>query len=191
VKIPMAIAGIRGLLRATRHAPDRLLHSSRRRKLVSRLRMKPPGSVGFICYGNICRSPYAAAAASRGFDRAGIPIDVWSAGFIEPGRESPETAQTVARRRGIDLVSHRSRLVIGEIAGGTNWVFVMEPWHARAFRAQHGWAVLGLLGDLDPEPIHTRSIPDPVDRSVEVFEECYARIDRCVGALVEVVSDGR
>jgi len=45
------------------------------------------------------------------------------------------------------------------------------------------------LGDLDPEPIETRVIQDPVEQPKNVFERCYSRINRCVSQLVQAVAD--
>jgi protein-tyrosine-phosphatase len=45
-----------------------------------------------------------------------------------------------------------------------------------------------VLGDLDPEPITRRAIQDPVEQPASVFEESYARIDRCLRTLVRVMS---
>ncbi|HEX9394493.1 MAG TPA: hypothetical protein VF923_07570, partial [Gemmatimonadales bacterium] len=40
-----------------------------------------------------------------------------------------------------------------------------------------------LLGDLDPRPIRTRAIEDPIERPLAVYEEVYARIERCIATL--------
>jgi protein-tyrosine-phosphatase len=45
-----------------------------------------------------------------------------------------------------------------------------------------------VLGDLDPAPVETRTIHDPVNDGREVFDEVYERIARCVGELVAVVA---
>ena len=178
---------VRYLLRELRHAPDRLLHSRRRRNVVQRLSIAPPRSVGFVCYGNICRSPYATAAAIRAFQQAGlVPPDIWSAGFVGPDRPCPVRAQHVAFERGIDLAVHRSRLV-DPSTPSFDWIFVMEPWQKRYFRRKWSCAAIALLGDLDPQPISQRAIPDPVDRPEDVFRACYERIDRCVATLVQAV----
>jgi len=41
-----------------------------------------------------------------------------------------------------------------------------------------------VLGDLDPASGEGRTIRDPVEQGPEVFETSYARIERCVRALV-------
>jgi hypothetical protein len=45
-----------------------------------------------------------------------------------------------------------------------------------------------VLGDLDPEPIETRVIRDPVEQPKEVFELSYSRIERCVEELARAVA---
>ena len=54
---------VAGLLTRVRHTPERLLHPLRRRRAAEALRRRPrPASVLVVCHGNICRSPFAAAA---------------------------------------------------------------------------------------------------------------------------------
>ena len=44
-----------------------------------------------------------------------------------------------------------------------------------------------VLGDFDPQPIDSRKIRDPVKQPLKVFEETYARIERCVRELERVI----
>lgn len=142
-------------------------------------------SVLFVCYGNICRSPYAAAAYARLAGEAGGAVRVTSAGFIGPGRPSPPEAQTVAARRGLDLAAQRSRLITEPLVRDHDLIVVMERAQAAALARTFGRdrGVL-VLGDLDPEPIDTRTILDPYGRTEDEFEAVYARIDRCVRSLL-------
>jgi protein-tyrosine phosphatase len=182
---PWAAAGPRFLKRL----PDRILHPLRR--LLARRRLgRPIDSVLFLCLGNICRSPYAAEAFRRA-GPAGIAVD--SAGLIGPGRSSPEAAVSAAGRRGIELTAHRSKLLTGDLASRAALVVVMAPGQKRAVRrlGVPGRRIL-VLGDLDPDPISTRTIPDPYDREPAVFDACYERIDRCLGELAsELAPAGR
>lgn len=179
---------VRGLARSLRRLPDRLLHPLRRRATLRRLARKgPPGRLLFVCHGNICRSPYAAAALERRLPppfRERVVID--SAGFVGPGRPAPQNAVAVAAYRGIDLSTHRSKLVALSDGAGAELVVVMEPRQGRALRAVFGRSSRNIvvLGDLDPLPIATRAIADPVDQELVAFEESYARIDRCLQELV-------
>jgi protein-tyrosine-phosphatase len=47
-----------------------------------------------------------------------------------------------------------------------------------------------LLGDLDPEPITRRAVPDPVEQPSEVFRSCYDRIERCVRVFAALRREG-
>ncbi len=177
------------LARLARHLPDRILHARRRRLATRRLRsLQRPRAILFICHGNICRSPYAAAVARRLLpDPAGIA----SAGFIGPGRASPPEAIAAARESGIDLTPHRSQLVTPRLLEAADLVLVMDVDQRRRIVAARP-ALAGrtvLLGDLDPRPITTRAIPDPVNQPVEAFRSCYARVERCSRALSGLWSD--
>ena len=174
---------LRSIARTVRHFPDRALHPWRRARAARRLaRRLVPSRVLFICHGNICRSPYAAAVARTLFPR---DIAVDSAGFIGPGRASPDEAVQAARERSADLSKHRSQLLTAEHLSDTDLFVVMDTQQRRRLlRGRHGLRErVALLGDFDPEPIATRTVLDPVERPVEVFRTCYARIDRCVAGL--------
>ena len=96
--LPVLTDRLKSLARQARRYPERLLHPWRYHAALRRLRRTPPlRSVLFICHGNICRSPYAAAAARRLLPES---VAVESAGFIGPDRPSPPEAVAVAAERG-------------------------------------------------------------------------------------------
>jgi protein-tyrosine phosphatase len=177
------IESLKSAARGARHLPDRLLHPWRRRSALHRLGRAPlPRTALFVCHGNICRSPYAAAVARRLLP-AGVAVE--SAGFIGPDRPSPPEAIAVAGERGLDLTPHRSQVIEMEHVREVDLVVVMDSEQRHRLvssRPELGSRVV-LLGDLDPEPITRRTVLDPVEQPAEVFRTCYDRIDRCVGAL--------
>lgn len=140
----------------------------------------------FVCHGNICRSPYAAASFLRRLPpvfRANVQAS--SAGFIGPGRPSPGEALAVSRRRGIDLSAHMSRLIDAQALRDYDLVVVMDGRQAQDVKATNPDIGVVVLGDLDPQPITRRAIPDPFGRPEQVFDESYARIDRCLDTLID------
>lgn len=177
--------------RALRHTPDRLLHPFRRREAIGRLRRQgPPPGVLFVCHGNICRSPYAEAAF-----RAALPtwlhgMRIMSAGFVGAGRPVPPEALTVAARRGVDLSPHRSASLAPAAVGAARLIVVMDAAqrHEIVHRFRRPPEDVIVLGDLDPEPIDTRAIRDPVEQPIAVFEQSYARIDRCISHLIRAIA---
>lgn len=143
----------------------------------------------FVCEGNICRSPYAAATLDRQVLRLGGHILSSSAGFFESGRPSPEEAVEAARSRGVELSLHTSRALSADVVNEAHVVLVMERSQARRVARLSGPDTTVLvLGDLDPLPVARRSIEDPFARPPEVFDRVFDRIDRCVVALLETVA---
>ena len=185
------VSRLRRVARSLWRTPERLLHPQRRRAALRRLSRRPwPRVVVVLCHGNICRSPYAAARLHRTLPpplRDVVRIE--SAGFFGPGRACPEAALDVAAGRGVDLSRHRSRVVTHDDVAAADLIVVMDEvqrWAVRALFGGHRREVL-VLGDLDPEPIETREIEDPVERPGQVFERTYSRIDRCVCQLVDAL----
>lgn len=173
-----------------RTALERVLHPWRRRLARRRLaRLAPPASVLFVCQGNACRSPFAAAVA-----RHLLPADtdVDSAGFMMPRRRSPSEAIAAAAERGLDLSAHRSQLATTLQLRNAEVVVVMDVEQRRRVLGMQpgiGRRVV-ILGDLDPEPIADRAVPDPVNQALDAFRSAYARIERCVEALVGLWHQG-
>jgi len=176
------------VLTRLRGAPGWLLHRLRRRRALEALRRRPaPAAVLVVCHGNICRSPFAAALLAADLAPAGVRVD--SAGFIVPNRRCPPEAVTVAARRGVDLSAHRSNLLTADLVRTADLIVVTDPAQGRAIRDRFGRLPRDILvlGDVDPAATATRVIRDPVDQGVEVFEESYAQIERCVAELVRVL----
>ena len=174
-----------------KRAADRLFHSSRRRAAHSGLAARrPPQYVLVLCSGNVFRSPFAAAVLQRELRLRGAgTVRVESAGFTVPGRRSPPHAIAAAARRGIDLAGHSSQLVVADLARAADLIVVMEELHRRSVCERFGRAArdVVLLGDLDPVPVASRAIEDPVLQGPEVCDRVYARIERCVGELARTL----
>ena len=116
-------------------------------------------------------------------------IRIESAGFLSSGKQSPPPAVNAARRRGVDLSSHISRLLKKGYVQSFDLVVVMSSDHARSIRPRLGSLdSLLILGDLDPHAIERRTIIDPLGCDDRVIERVYSRIDRCVEQLAVLVT---
>ncbi|MGH7591020.1 MAG: hypothetical protein ACREL2_06240 [Gemmatimonadales bacterium] len=140
-----------------------------------------------MCQGNMCRSPFAAGVLRRAL--AALDIDVLSAGFQGGGRESPAPAVVAAGRRRVDLRGHRSQPLTTGVARSVDLVLVMDERQRRAVCDLFGGdpSSVIVLGDLDPASIDSRAIRDPINQPSRVYDEVYARIERCARELVQVV----
>ena len=190
--LPMRRTWAAILLERLRRMAARLRHNSRRKAALAALAARqPPACVLVLCSGNIFRSPFAAAVLRRELKRRGAgAVRVESAGFTAPGRASPPHAIAAAARHGIDLAGHSSQLVVADLARAADLIVVMEELQRRSICERFGRAARDvlLLGDLDPLPVTSRAIQDPVDQRPEVCERVYARIERCVGELAYALS---
>lgn len=183
-------ARARAAARAAMHIPERVWHPIFRR--AARRRLAEHGiaeRVVFICYGNICRSPFAVEVFKRSIVAlARRDASVRSAGFIGPNREPPEAAQRVALRRGYDVSAHRSSLIEPWVLSA-ELIVVMDPAQAVELRNRFGrpHGVLLVLGDLDPRGAQQRTIRDPWGCEDAIFDQSFARIERCVDAMVHAM----
>jgi len=170
---------------------ERALHPRRRRAAEARLaRLGPVRSVLVMCYGNICRSPYAAAVLGNLVTERQLPVRVTQGGFFGPNRPANDRGKSVAEGRQVNLEQHRSRLATREDASGTDLIVVMEQWQAARMITELGAPAerLLVLGDLDPQPVESRTIPDPYGFDIPFFEKTYDRLDRCLLALVRAIT---
>lgn len=186
----MGVLGrIRRAVRWVGNLPDRALHSRRAGEALARATSRGmPASVVVVCYGNICRSPYAEGVLRRSLASGRVDgVSVGSAGLYGPDRPANETALRLARARGVDLSAHRSRLFGAEDVTREGLVVVMTE--AQREELIRGFGVpperVELLGDFDPMRPEQRDIPDPYGHPDPVFERVFERIDRCVEAMCQ------
>jgi protein-tyrosine phosphatase len=139
-------------------------------------------TIVFVCLGNICRSPFAELLARQaGADHKVIR----SAGYFpSSGRPAPPHAITCARRWGVDLASHSSRVLTSDLLEEADAVFVFDHANRRNVVSRHPAArdkvhYLGALAERGPVVIE-----DPFGRPVGEFERAYGLIARSVGAAL-------
>lgn len=92
-----------------------------------------PKKIVFLCYGNICRSPLAAALAEKSLSQTVIE----SAGFhFQDGRGCPEKMLRVAQSFGVDLSHHRSTRVGREQLLSADLVVAMDRENVRLLKSE-------------------------------------------------------
>ena len=140
----------------------------------------------FVCYGNICRSPYAEAKAHE------LGIEATSCGVGSDGK-SPANALAIkiGLDCGVDLSKHSARTFDGVVVSRADLLIAMEPWHGKCLRelVRTTGAQATLLGLWSSEV--RPHLEDPFGLSEEYFRNCFALIDSAVENIASRMFDWR
>ena len=89
--------------------------------------MTDPDEAGIVvlCTANVCRSPMAAALLARRLAAHGVTVPVRSAGMISSGEPPHPEVISVMASYGIQIASHRSRIVCAADLASAELVLAM------------------------------------------------------------------
>ena len=140
-------------------------------------------NIGFVCYGNICRSPFAEVHAQKSMPR----IHFFSAGFHPSERRpSPEDAITAANTLGVDLSTHKSRLLLPEAAQMADVLFVFDRSNLRQMHFSFSGAISKTFLLSDMCAAQGLEVEDPWGHDIGVFSQTYRTIQSCIDALASI-----
>ena len=141
----------------------------------------------FVCTGNTCRSPMAAAIAEDMIRRRGWHhVTVRSAGATA-GVGSPPSAQAVqvAAERGVDLSGHRSRPLTSELVRWADAIIVMSDWHVARVEELGGADKVSIATDFLSDADPAVGIPDPIGLDTTVYRATYAVLTDVVNGVLD------
>lgn len=145
-------------------------------------------SVLFVCKGNICRSPMAAAYFQSLNEKTGMKMTVRSAGLeTTPGKPAHAKAKAVALEHRLSLDLHTTTQVHAELLAESDLIVVMEIMQKIRIQSLYPqWkGKVVLLGRFDPGgPIE---IADPYSGSTEDFRSCFRQMSRCCDGLADTL----
>lgn len=145
------------------------------------------GRLVFVCYGNIMRSPVAGVFSKMFIQNTSLAFDVASYGFHQnTNRRSPEACQHAARALGLDLSTHRSRLLLQKELTDNDIVFIFDQLNkAKLDKFYHAKNVFN-LAEFIPEGLGKyRAIDDPYGHGEESVKQCYLLIVEALKAIFE------
>lgn len=149
----------------------------------------------FVCTGNICRSPLAAAALRARARLQGLAIEADSAAThaYHVGEAADARAIEAGRRRGYDLASHRARQVASGDFERYEWVVAMDRDNLSRLReiapAGYGRRIVLMLSFGAAAEID--EVPDPYYGGKQSFERALDLIDSAVdGFLARLAGTG-
>jgi protein-tyrosine phosphatase len=137
-------------------------------------------NVLFVCSGNICRSPLAAALLEKQLRALGIDdVYVESAGTMNlEGRGASRWALEVAADNGLDLGHHVSRQVNRTMLEDADIVVAMTNAHAEY--------VAAVLPGVSKRTI-VLEVPDPYGLQKQTYETALAVIEDAMPLIIDKV----
>ena len=151
-----------------------------------------PRLILFVCSGNTCRSPIAAAVGKAEIatrlripfeEMDSSPVKAISAGVsAKVGAPMTDEAKAALRQLGFHPNGHRARSVTPEIANRAEKIFCMTEAH-RADLLKLVPAAAGKTQCLDP----SGDIADPIGGGMETYVVCAQRIHRLVRARFDEI----
>jgi protein-tyrosine-phosphatase len=125
----------------------------------------------FVCLGNTCRSPMAAALANQ------VPgVIAESAGVLDAsGYPAAPDACALLARRGVDIGAHRSRRISSLDLAAFDAIVALEPSVAAQISTMFGGGL----------PLLTWDIADPAGRGQVAYEQALDSIESQLRKMME------
>lgn len=168
----------RKLALKTRNNPEKLIK-----------KLKNANAIQIACYGNIIRSPFAAALLAQKLqNNNSVKVASSGVGAI-PGRKAEPFSIKTAKEWGIDLSQHSARKLTEDDVDKADVILVMGIDHMLRIWKDYPNAIdkTFLFTSLAPEI--ELEVPDPVSKGPTVFRTAYGLIDKAVDPIVKAISN--
>ncbi len=139
-----------------------------------------------VCTGNTCRSPLAEALLRRSFEEAGrADVTVASAGTgAWDGAPASEGSYLVALEHGLDLSSHRARLLTRSMVEESRLILTMSRTHLARVRELGGAGRAHLLGEYAGFTGARGEVDDPFGGDLEEYRATLRTLAGIMPAVV-------
>jgi protein-tyrosine-phosphatase len=129
-----------------------------------------------VCTGNTCRSPLAEALLRSALQPIGN-VSVSSAGTgAWEGAPASEGAYLVGLENGVDLSSHRARMLSRELVAAADLILTMSRHHAARVADLGGAGRVHLLGEFAGRNGPDAEVTDPFGGDLDDYREAFAEL---------------
>lgn len=141
----------------------------------------------FVCSGNTCRSPMAAAIAAGELRRRGWQhVEVRSAGTgAAAGEPASSMAVDVVAEHGLDLSEHVSQRLTPELVEWADLVLVMGAAHLAAASELGGAEKVALVTSFIEGEEPGQPVTDPFGGDLDSYRATFDQLRQAVHALLD------
>jgi protein-tyrosine-phosphatase len=143
----------------------------------------------FICAGNTCRSPMAAAIFAFVANETGRKASSDSAGLsASPGQKAAENAVAVVREfYDADLSDHRSKPLTKDLVKKADLILCMTKGQQEAVQKRFPGANVDTIGHWASQD---RDVDDPYGGDLTVYRYCARQIENLLRSGIRNLSAG-
>lgn len=141
----------------------------------------------FVCTGNTCRSPMAAALARHALAARGWHhVQVASAGTSAlAGSPASHEVTVVLREKGIDAGDHQATELTPELVDWADSILVMGPAHLFAVEAMGGGAKAALITEFVQGEGAGQPVIDPIGGGTDTYRQTALQLEHAVVAVLD------
>ena len=140
----------------------------------------------FVCTGNTCRSPMAAAIAMRELNERGwkhVSVRSAGTGAAEGGTATPETDE-VLKENGIEPPKHFSQLLTGDHVRWADLILCMSLTHMYTVNDLGGGEKVALITDFLEEDDVAGGVEDPYGAGIDAYRRTYEQLEQAIKGVM-------
>ena len=138
----------------------------------------------FVCTGNTCRSPMAAAVFNELCCERGIAPTAKSAGlFANGGEKASDNAIAACREKGIDISAHKASRLTLDMLDESDVIVPLAASHEQILRSATGDKYADKICFIPP------GVSDPFGGDIEVYRKCLGEIEVLCRKIMEKIEE--